>query len=92
MNTEPLKDTRCQIRMSDQLYKDAERISEQYGTTVSGLARFLLNRFVQATNEHGSAVEYPPVFMKREGKQKPAIIQNINGNGNKTHVNLKENQ
>ncbi len=90
MKSAPLKDSRCQVRMSDQLYKDAEAVAESYGTTVSTLARFLVQQFVRAAHEHGSAVEYPPVFMKRSGKKEPAIVQNINGNGNRTHAALTD--
>jgi len=61
--------------MSDELYREAEKVAESYGTTVSTLARFLIQRFVQATNEHGSAIEYPPVFIKRCGEKEPAIVQ-----------------
>jgi len=86
MKSEPLKDTRCQVRMSDKLYKEAEKVAESYGTTVSTLARFLIHRFILATNEHGSAIEYPPVFVKRSGEKEPAIVQNIKDTGNKTHT------
>ncbi len=74
--------------MSEQLYKDAEKVAESYGTSVSTLARFLMQRFILASKECGSAIEYPPVFMKRSGATEPAITQHINGN--KVNITLNK--
>jgi hypothetical protein len=55
------KDTSVQVRMSSELKAELLKVARSYNDTPAGLARFLVERFVEAHKKHGR-LTYPPTF------------------------------
>jgi len=56
------KDVQMQVRISSELYDDLQRISSQTNDKPSGLARLLIEQYVDAYKKHGRRVIYPPEY------------------------------
>ena len=56
------KDTSIQLRMPSELKDELSQVAMLYNDTPSGLARFLVERFLAAHRENDSALVYPPEF------------------------------
>ncbi len=60
------KDTSVQLRMPSELKEELAGIARQYNDTASGLARFLVERFLLAHREGCPSLVYPPEFKTTE--------------------------
>jgi hypothetical protein len=58
------KDDSIQVRMSSELKADLMKVAKSYNDTPAGLARFLVERFVEAHKKHGR-LTYPPTFQTK---------------------------
>lgn len=56
------KDTSIQLRMPSELKEALTEVAMLYNDTPSGLARFLVERFLAAHQENDSLLIYPPEF------------------------------
>jgi len=56
------KDASIQLRMPSELKEELTEVALLYNDTPSGLARFLVERFLSAHRENGSTLVYPPEF------------------------------
>jgi hypothetical protein len=56
------KITAFQIRISEELSSDFRRAAETYGLSASGLARLVMERFIEARKTHGNHVIFPPEY------------------------------
>ncbi len=59
------KDASIQLRMPSELKEELTEVAMLYNDTPSGLARFLVERFLDAHRENDSALIYPPEFRKK---------------------------
>lgn len=50
--------------MSSELKADLLKVSKEYNDTPAGLARFLVERFVEEHKKHGR-LSYPPTFRSK---------------------------
>jgi hypothetical protein len=55
------KDASVQVRMSSELKAELMKVAKSYNDTPAGLARFLVERFVETHKKHG-CLTYPPTF------------------------------
>jgi hypothetical protein len=58
------KDTSIQVRMSSELKDELMKVAKSYNDTPAGLARFLVERFVEAHKKNGR-LTYPPTFQSK---------------------------
>jgi hypothetical protein len=60
----PKKDDSIQVRMSSELKAELLKVARLYNDTPAGLARFLVERFIDAHKKHGR-LTYPPTFQAK---------------------------
>ncbi len=56
------KDASVQLRMPSELKEELTEVATQYNDTASGLARFLVERFLLSHKSNNSTLIYPPEF------------------------------
>lgn len=60
----PKKDDSIQVRMSSELKAELLKVARLYNDTPAGLARFLVERFIDAHKKQGRLI-YPPTFQAK---------------------------
>lgn len=58
------KDASIQVRMPSELKTDLLKVAKEYNDTPAGLARFLVERFVEEHKKNGR-LSYPPTFQSK---------------------------
>lgn len=61
-----LKDYSLHVRLPGDIEDPVSSVAGEMGTTPSGLARVLLERFIEARREHGDRIPWPPRFQYYE--------------------------